>query len=140
MGLGVCVMVKNNLNNFEGVRWGVQNSIKIKVGKEAAAPLSGAAAQLPCYLAQNRTETFLDFEYPTFQGAVSNDYSFCPENNCCMACSLRQVSCHSSSSLLSFSMPPPAYNVAWPSDISMQRSETKSAVCSLMFIGPLKPA
>ena len=67
------------MNNFEGVRWGVQNSIKIKVGKEVAAPLSGAAAQLPCYLAQNRTETFLDFEYPTFQGAVSNDYSFCPE-------------------------------------------------------------
>uniref|UniRef100_UPI003FEED858 hypothetical protein n=1 Tax=Alloprevotella sp. TaxID=1872471 RepID=UPI003FEED858 len=28
-------------------------------------PLSGAAAQLPCYLAQNRTETFLDFEHPT---------------------------------------------------------------------------
>ena len=38
---------------------------EIKVGQEAPAPLKGAAAQLPCYLAQNRTETFLDFEHPT---------------------------------------------------------------------------
>ncbi|MEE0447168.1 MAG: hypothetical protein UDM12_04250, partial [Prevotellamassilia sp.] len=30
-------------------------------------PLSGAAAQLLCYLAQNRAEIFLDIEYPNIQ-------------------------------------------------------------------------
>ena len=27
----------------------------------------------PCYLAQNRTETFLDFEHPTLQGVGNGD-------------------------------------------------------------------
>ena len=39
------------------------------------APCSDAA--LACYLAQNRAEIFLDFEYPTFQGhaALSLDFA-----------------------------------------------------------------
>ena len=31
---------------------------KTKVGKEATAPLSGAAPQAPCYLDQNRADFF----------------------------------------------------------------------------------
>ena len=40
------------------------------------APFRGNPPQLPCYLAQNRTETFLDFEHPTSDGVITNDTIF----------------------------------------------------------------